>query len=83
MKKPTFVNAQGRRLRLDAVEMTAVKRQPGYTGDGDYAVAKACGGLETRLYKSIDGKWKDASLYDVPQLKRAAERNMLREKRHA
>ena len=45
----------------------AVADQPGFSGEGDYMVAKATTG-GYRLYAAVGGNWMDASLNDDPRL---------------
>jgi len=45
-----------------------VKKQPGYSGFGEYMVAMTASGSGLRLYVAAGGKWMDASLEDVPGL---------------
>ena len=45
----------------------AIRRQPGYSGEGSYMIAKATTG-GYRLYKAIGHDWLDASLADSADL---------------
>lgn len=78
MRKSTYVNSQGRTIRPNAAELRAIRMQPGYDRNGGaYAIMPFRDGAETRLYKSINGQWMDASLADVPKLAAAAKRNLI------
>jgi len=77
--KPSFVNHQGRTIRPNAYEMKAISACPGYTGQGAYMIAYASrnGVKSPRLFASISGAWRDASLCAMPELQAAAKRNCI------
>ena len=78
MKNSTYVNSQGRTIRPNAAELIAIRMQPGYDRNGGaYAIMPCRSGSETRLYKSVSGQWMDASLKNVPELAKAANRNIV------